>query len=223
MKLYTKKEILPLILIFFISLLGFYFYPQLPEKIATHWNINNQADGWSSKNFAVFFFPALTLVLYLLLSFIPLLDPLKKNIETFATPYFWLKTFFVLFFGLMYFLTLFTGLGHQVNVGRFVILGIAVLFFLIGLILPKVKRNYTIGIRLPWTIHSEAVWDKTHQLGGKIFVGSAVLMALCSFFSGKTAFLVFLTVIFLSLISLALYSYLEFRKIEKDYDSRSRV
>jgi len=206
---------LPWILIIIIFLFGLYLYPQLPAKIATHWNINNQADGWGSKNFAVFFVPLLTLGLYLLLSFIPLIDPLKKNIEAFAHLYFWFKLCFILFFGLLHFLTLYAALGHQINIGRFVILGIAVLFFFIGLFLPKIKRNYTIGIRLPWTIHSETVWDKTHKFGGKVFISLALLMALSSFFSGKIAFVILMAGIILLLFSLAIYSYWEFRKIEK--------
>ncbi len=215
MKLYTKKEILPIILILAIFALGLYFWPFLPERVPTHWNVAGQIDGWSSKNFAVFFFPILIAGLYLLLSFIPLMDPLKTNIELFSHLYFWFKVVFVLFTGTLYFLTLYAGLGYQVNVGRYVTLGIAVLFLFIGLMMPKIKKNYTIGIRLPWTLHSEAVWDKTHRFGGKLFIALAILMAIIAFLPGPRTFGILIGGIILMLVILVWYSYHEWRVIEK--------
>ncbi len=215
MKLYTKKEILPIILILAIFVVGIYFWPQLPERVPSHWNIYGQVDGWMSKNFAVFFFPALMLGLYLLLSFIPLMDPLKTNIELFAGLYFWFKVVFILFMGVLYFLTIYAGLGHQIDIGRYVMIGIAVLFFFLGLTMPKIKKNYTIGIRLPWTLHSEVVWDKTHQFGGKLFIGLAVVMAMVSFFPGPWAFGILIGAMVVMLAALIWYSYHEWRVLEK--------
>jgi uncharacterized membrane protein len=214
MKLYTKKEILPIILILAIFAIGLYFWPFLPERVPTHWNIQGQIDGWSSKNFAVFFFPMLIAGLYLLLSFIPLMDPLKTNIELFGHLYFWFKVVFVLFMGMLYGVTIYAGLGNQVNVGLAVMLGIAVLFLFIGLMMPKIKKNYTIGIRLPWTLHSEAVWDKTHQFGGKLFIALAILMVIIAFLPGPWAFGILIGGIILMLVVLIWYSYHEWRVIE---------
>jgi len=185
MKLYTKKEIIPIILILAIAALGIYFFPQLPDRVPSHWNVYGQIDGWMSKTFFVWFFPALMAALYLLLSFIPLMDPLKTNIELFAHGYFWFKLIFILFLGGLFGLTIYAGLGHQVDIGRFVLLGIAVMFFFLGLLIPEIKRNYTIGIRLPWTLHSEAVWEKTHKFGGKLFVALAILFAVVAWLPGQ--------------------------------------
>jgi uncharacterized membrane protein len=143
------------------------------------------------------------------------MDPLKANIELFSHLYFWFKVVFVLFMASLYILTIYAGLGHQVDVGRYVILGIAVLFFFIGLMMPKIKKNYTIGIRLPWTLHSEAVWDKTHQFGGKLFIALAILMAIIYFFPGPWAFGILIGAIILLLAVLVWYSYHEWRVIEK--------
>jgi uncharacterized membrane protein len=209
MKLYNiKKELFLIILILAIFAVGYYFYPQLPERVPTHW-------GWSSKTFAVFFFPGLLLFIYGLLSALPLLDPLKKNIELFSGLYFWFKAVFILFMGSLYGMTLYAGLGHTVDVGRWVILGIAILFFFLGLMLPKIKKNYTIGIRLPWTLHSEIVWDKTHKAGGKLFIILALLMAIISFFPGALAFYILIGGIILMLLTLMGYSYWQWRLIEQ--------
>jgi len=216
MKLYDKKEILPIVLILVILAIGWYFYPQLPDLVPSHWNVYGEIDGWMSKTFAVYFFPGLILFLYLLLSVVPLMDPLKVNIELFAHLYFWFKVVFVLFMGALYLMTIYAGLGNYVDVGRYVMWGVAALFLLLGLMMPKIKKNYTIGIRLPWTLHSEAVWNKTHQFGGKLFIALATLMAVVSFIKGVYAFWILIGGILVMLVALTGYSYWQWRCLEKD-------
>ncbi|MDD2753397.1 MAG: SdpI family protein [Candidatus Portnoybacteria bacterium] len=214
MKLYDKKEILPIVLILIVAAIGFYLYPQLPDLVPSHWGINGEINGWMSSAFAVYFFPGLILFLYLLLSFVPLMDPLKANIEMFSHSYFWFKVVLVLFLSLLYLITLYTGLGYDVNVQLFVMIGIAVLFAMIGYIMPQIKKNYTIGIRLPWTLHSEAVWTKTHKFGGRLFIVFAVVAAVASFLPSAWAFGILIAGIFLLLAVLVAYSYMEYRKIK---------
>jgi len=214
MKLYGKKEVLPIVLIIIIAAIGAYAYPQLPDLVPSHWGINGEINGWMDKTFAVFFLPILIAGLYLLLSFLPLMDPLKKNIELFSHLYFWFKVAFVAFMGSLFLMTLYAGLGYEINVGRYVMWGIAFLFFFIGLMTPQIKKNYTIGIRLPWTLHSEIVWDKTHKFGGRLFIALSVLILLASFLSGVYAFTILIGGIFLMLVILIAYSYMEYRRIE---------
>ena len=215
MKLYTQKEILPILIILASLATGIYFLPSLPSQVPSHWNVYGQIDGWVSKNFVVFFFPVLTLAIYLLMSFVPLMDPRKKNIEKFADIYFGFKLVLVLFLTGLYSLTLWAGLGHEINVGRWVIWGIAIMFLYLGWMMPKLEHNYSIGIRLPWTLHSEAVWKKTHQFGGKLFIALAVLLAVLGVWPGGFAFWTLIIEIFLMLAVLVLYSYCEYRKISK--------
>ncbi|MBU3901355.1 SdpI family protein [Patescibacteria group bacterium] len=215
MKLYDKKEILPIVLIIVISAIGAYLYPQLPELVPSHWGINGEVNGWMSRSFAVFFFPGLTLVLYSLMSFLPLMDPHRSNIESFANWYFWFKVAFVVFMGSLYLMTLYAGLGWEVNVGRYVTLGIAALFAFLGLALPKMKKNYMIGIRLPWTLHSETVWNRTHKFGGRLFLALAVIVAIASFLPGAWTFGILMVGIFLLLAILVWYSYAQYKKLEQ--------
>ncbi len=116
---------------------------------------------------------------------------------------------------MLYFLTIYAGLGHALDIGRFILPGVAIVFFFLGLMMPKIKKNYTIGIRLPWTLHSEIVWDKTHQLGGKLFIVLAVAIALGSFLPVPYPFWVLLGGIFLMLAILIWYSYHEWRVVER--------
>jgi uncharacterized membrane protein len=92
-------------------------------------------------------------------------------------------------------------------------LGIAVLFALIGVALPKMRKNYMIGIRLPWTLHSEVVWRKTHEFGGKLFLALALVAAIAAFLPGAWAFWLLLGGIIMLLIILVWYSYREYKKL----------
>lgn len=91
MKIISKKEILPIALIIVAFIVGLLLYPDLPERMPSHWNAQGEVDAWSSKNFSVFFFPGLTLGFYLLMTFIPLIDPLRKNYARFRMTYFWFR------------------------------------------------------------------------------------------------------------------------------------
>ena len=98
MKMFTKKEILPIALIVFAVLISLLSYSDLPELVPSHWNAQGQVDGWSSRDFTVFFFPGLAIGIYVLMILLPFIDPLRRNYPKFAWPYFWFRTVLVLFF-----------------------------------------------------------------------------------------------------------------------------
>lgn len=208
----TKKEILPITLIIISLIIGIFLYPQLPEKVPSHWNVEGEVDAWSSKNFAVFFFPALTLGLYFLMTFIPLIDPLRKNYPKFALPYFWFRLLFVLFFISLYLYTLGAAFGTRINIKYFMVPLLSIFLILLGVFLPKIKKNYFVGIRTPWTIHSEETWEKTHKFGAKIFIGAGIAVLLTLILPGYT-FWIFIIIILSAALIPAVYSYFVFRRI----------
>jgi len=213
MKVFSKKEILPVALIVVAFIVGLLLYPDLPETMPSHWNAQGEVDAWSSKNFSVFFFPGLTLGIYLLMTFIPLIDPLRKNYIKFRMVYFWFRTIFVVFFISLYFYTLWVGLGSELNINYFILPAMSALFILIGMFLPKIRKNYFVGIKTPWTIHSEEVWNKTHQFSGKLFV-IAGMIALASIFFPKYSFLIFMAAILSATVLSIASSYFIFRKVK---------
>jgi len=215
MKLYSKKEILPIVLILITLAVGLYFYPQLPDRVPSHWDINGQINGYMSKTFAAFFFPGMFLFVYILMSVLPLMDPQKTNIELFKNSYFWFKVVLLAFLIELYFLTIYAALGNEVNIGCFVSWGIGILFLFMGWMMPKIKKNYTIGIRFPWTLHSEVVWDKTHKFGGQLFMALGLLLLIASFLPDVFTFWILMIGIFSVLIVLMGYSYFEYRKLAK--------
>jgi len=212
-KIITKKEIIPIFLILsmFAVALGFYFSPCLPDKLPTHWNSSGEIDGYGSKNFVLFFFPLLTLGMYLLMTLLPLIDPLRENYKKFQTSYFFIKTTLVIFFSALYYYTFLSALGYVSNINLFIIPFMSLFFIVLGLCLPKIKRNFFVGIRTPWTLKDDKVWEKTHQLGGKTFVIAGVLSFFSVFLS--FAFPVFLVLILLAAFIPFFYSYFLYRRM----------
>jgi len=212
MKIFTKKEIIPIILIIVAFIVGLQLYSQLPNQVPSHWNAQGEVDAWSGKGFAVLFAPILALAIYLLMTFIPLIDPLKKRYKDFAVYYFWLKVLLVVFLLALYGFTLAIGMGFKMNILYFILPAMSILYIIIGLFLPKIKKNYFVGIRTPWTLHSEKVWDKTHKTAGKFFIVAGII-ALLGLFIQKYAFGIFIITILAAALGSVVYSYLVFRKI----------
>ncbi|MFH1188171.1 MAG: DUF1648 domain-containing protein [bacterium] len=170
-KLITKKEFIPSAILLAVIIVGALVYPSLPAKVPSHWNVNGEIDGYMGKTFAVYFFPGLILAIYLLMTFLPFIDPLRKNIEKSAKAYFYLKVLLVSFFSLLYVYTImaaFSGEIFPINLFMFLTLGLLIVGM--GFLMPNFKKNYFIGIRTPWTLESEEVWDKTHQRAKKFYV-----------------------------------------------------
>ncbi|MFQ5405808.1 MAG: SdpI family protein [Candidatus Micrarchaeia archaeon] len=207
----NKKELLAIALILSSFALTAFFYDSLPQRIAIHWNAQGVADGSGDKNFAAFITPVAALFAFLIFQAIPLLDPLKKNIEKFKGVFDEFKVVLVAFLLLVHLGTLAFNLGGAFDFKFIVIPGIAGLFFFTGRLMEKAKRNWFIGIRTPWTLSSDKVWDKTHKVAAKAFKTASVL-SLLSLFAGKNA--VFFAIIPITLAALVpfVYSYFEYQK-----------
>jgi uncharacterized membrane protein len=161
---------------------AFLVYPSIQYPAVSHWDINGVPNGFVMPFWAVAFGP-LTLVFLLLLWWvIPKIDPHKKNIESFRQVYdiFWIIISLFIFY--VYALTLYWNTGNTFNITKAINPVFALLFITIGFILPRTKRNWFMGIRTPWTLASDSVWKKTHDLGGKLFIASGVIMLLGFFF-----------------------------------------
>lgn len=148
---------------------GLAFYSSVPEMMASHWDMAGNVDGYISKPWGIFLFPAIFVVIFLVFFIIPRIDPRREHIEHFRK-YFdrFIIGFGVLFY-YIYLLTLIWNIGDRFNFFDLLIIPLAALFYFIGMLLPHTKSNFTIGIRTPWTISSETVWKKTHEVGGQAF------------------------------------------------------
>lgn len=208
----TKNAtIIVAILILGATLLGVALWPSLPERMASHWNVNNQVDGYMSRYWVVFMLPLMSIGLYLLFLLIPLIDPLKENIAVFRGTF---NTFIVLlvaFLDYIYLLTLVYNLGHTFNMGTAMLPALGIFLYFAGVMIGKAKRNWFIGIRTPWTLSNDKVWAETHRLGAILFKASAVFTVAGVFF-GSYAFWFVIVPLLGSSLFLVVYSYVLFQR-----------
>lgn len=199
-----------LILIMVISSLV--VYSRLPEQVPIHWNIEGEADSYAGRFQGAFMAPLLSLGLLFLLIFLPLIDPRKDNYPKFASSYRAIKTILIIFFTGIHYITLAAALGYQLDIGKFVTFFVAVLFIVMGNYMPKVRYNYFLGIRVPWTLASERVWKKTHRFGGKLFVIAGIIILLSVFLSALIRFWLVMICTMGTAIASTIYSYLIYRQ-----------
>jgi uncharacterized membrane protein len=192
--------------------LPLYFYQDMPQLIATHWDINGNVNGHMPKLEGLFFVPVLLLVLVGVFLLIPKIDPLKKNIEKFRKYYDGFIFVLVLFMFYVHVLTLLLNLDYNIDLIRFMIPAFSVLLFYLGVMMQNAKQNWFIGIRTPWTLSNEHVWDSTHRMAGKAYKIAAVI-SLAGVLSGRYALYFFIApMVAVSLYSVV-YSYLEWKKV----------
>lgn len=206
-----KGELTALLVIVVSFLLGLYFYPILPDQIASHWNTVGEVDGYMPKFWGAFLMPIISVVLFIVFLVVPKIDPRRANIEKFRNYFDGFIAAIFLFFLYLYVLTLIWNLGYEFNMVQFIVPAIAILFYVIGIVISKAESNWTIGIRTPWTLSSETVWQKTHILGGKLFRGAAIVSFLGIFFPSIAFWILMISIFFAAGYSV-LYSYLVYRK-----------
>jgi len=213
----TKNTlIISIILIAIAIIAGAVLWNQLPDQMASHWDINDQVNGTMPKFWGVFLMPLITLGMLVLFLVIPSIDPLKANIAKFRESF---NLFIVLIIAFMLYihgLTLAWSLGYQdFNMSTAMLPFMGVLFIATGYMLRKAKRNFFIGIRTPWTLSSDSVWDKTHQLGSILFMVSGAFAIIGGLFGGMTAFWLMFVPLIGSTIFLVIYSYVLYRNETK--------
>lgn len=205
--------IIVLLMVIAATVVGILLWNRLPDPMASHWGPNDEVNGYVSKFWGVFLMPLITLGMFVLFLIIPSIDPLKANIAQFRDVFNLFVVLIVVFMVYIYFLTLRWNLGYtNFGMSKAMLPAMGILFFFVGYMLRKAKRNFFIGIRTPWTLSSDKVWDETHRLGSVLFMISGALAFLGSFFGGMTAFwFVFAPLIASTLVTLV-YSYLLYQK-----------
>ena len=210
-----KEESVSLVCIAMMFVLGLVLKPYLPEMLPNHWNIYGQVNGYIHKSYGVFFMPFVTLGVYLLLLALPKLDPRAENYIKFSNVYQRLKLMFVLFFVLLYFATLSFAMGWIKDITKIMILLISFIFMLLGNYFGKIRQNYFVGIKVPWTLADEEVWNKTHRFGGRLWVLSGLLGVIGIIIPAPYSVVPLFSAIFLSTIITIIYSYLIYKTKEK--------
>jgi LPXTG-motif cell wall-anchored protein len=209
-------SIIVLILIAAATIAGLAFWNQFPDPMASHWNVNDQVDGYMPKFWGVFMMPLINLGLFLVFLVIPLIDPLKANIAKFRGVFNVFIAFIIGYMTYVHALTLLWNLGYTgFGIGNAMLPAIGLLFIVVGFLIRKSKRNWFIGIRTPWTLSSDRVWDETHRIGGILFMISGVVAVVGGFFGGMVAFWSLLIPVLVSVLFLVIYSFLLYQRETK--------
>ncbi|MDD4859948.1 MAG: SdpI family protein [Dehalococcoidales bacterium] len=211
---FSKSEIIVFGIVAASFVVGILFYPQMPERMASHWDAQGNVNGYMSRFWGLFFTPILTLGLALLLILLPRIDPLKENIKAFRKSYDGFLVVIFLFMLYLYLLTIVWNLGKTFNFTQLLTPAFGILIYYCGVLLEKAKRNWFIGIRTPWTLSSDRVWEKTHNLGGKLFKLAGIIAMLGVVFPGYAFLLLIAPVIAVAIFSLA-YSFIEYQKEQR--------
>jgi uncharacterized membrane protein len=205
--------IIVLLMILGATVAGLLLWNQLPDPMASHWNINDQVDGYMSRFWGVFMVPLITLGMFLLFLLIPSIDPLRANIAQFRGAFNLFIVFIVTFMVYLYGLTLAWNLGYtDFRMSGAMLPAIGLLFIFIGFMMRQAKRNFFIGIRTPWTLSSDMVWDETHRLGAVLFMISGALAFVGGLFGGTTAFWMMFAPLMGSTLFLLVYSYVLYQR-----------
>ena len=208
----NKLTTLFILLLIIISFgLGLYFYPQLPDTVASHWNSQGMVDGYMSKFWGTFLMPIILIFMYGIYLIIPKIDPLKKNIENFRKQYNTLIALISVFLFYIFILTIAWNIGKEFNMNTFILPAMGAFFYYIGHILKYAKRNWFVGIRTPWTLSSDFVWDKTHKIGGLLFKIIGIITLLEIFIPAYGFYLTIVPIIG-SVIFLFVFSYILYQK-----------
>lgn len=191
---------------------GVKLYDLLPDQIATHFNIDGQADSYMNKAIVVYGLPVLMAAVNLIANLVIAADPKKQNMNPA------LRGFALLLIPIISVagsgIILGNALGKDMPSNSILMIVFGVLFLFIGNYLPKTKQSYTVGIRLPWTLASEENWNKTHRLGGFMFVIAGIISLLLGIFRIQSV-IPFMIVIFTATLIPSIYSYIIYKKEQK--------
>ncbi|MFA6306542.1 MAG: SdpI family protein [Patescibacteria group bacterium] len=210
-----KTEFIPLLLIILALASSVYFYNNLPERVAIHWNFAGEVDGYGSGQTQAVVFPSMIIGMYVLFLLIPYLDPKKERYEQFSKIYHIFKSLIIALIVVIYFVVGLNGLGYNLPVGVITPGLIGLLFIVIGNYMAKIKRNWFMGIRTPWTMSSEEVWNKTHRFGGKMFILAGLLMIAEIFLPVSWKLPIFIIMMVILLAGTVGYSYLVYLQEKK--------
>jgi uncharacterized membrane protein len=172
-----RKVIPGLLVLAAATVFSVWAYPQLPAQVATHFDIQGEPNGWSSRLVASILVPGLGLVLAAVFTVLPKIDPRRANYALFGETYWTIVNAVLVLLAGIHIFVLGKALGWSVDMSRVAALGVGGLFVLLGNLMTRIRPNWFMGIRTPWTLSSDTVWRKTHRFGGIAFVIAGLCIA----------------------------------------------
>lgn len=188
-----------------------FFYSDLPDLVPKQWGVDGRINSYMGKEW-LFLLTSLPLILLVLFNIIPKVDPRNDNYQRHASSYRVIVIVISLFLLLMSMMTLAFSLGMAINVQMTVTSGVGILFIILGNLMPRFRHNYTVGIRVPWTLASENVWRETHRVGGILFMLLGVIFIISGFLPGMAAMITALSGLVITLTISFVYPWKLYQK-----------
>ena len=220
MKIHWKEEAPSLAMLIGMFILAAVTWSTAPDRIPIHWTLSGEPDGFADKFGGLIGLPLVTVGVYLALLFLPRIDPRRANYDAFRTPYAMIRTTII---GLLLAMDAFIHLwirGQKIGTSLFMPVMAGTVMMLLGNYLPKLKSNWFVGIRTPWTLSSEQSWRKTHRLAGWLFVASGAAVIVASILNPEKSRVVLFGTLMPTVVSTVAYSYFAWRN---DPDKTSRA
>lgn len=211
-----KTEILPWLIILATAGLAVYFYQNFPDQVVTHWNITGEPDDWGGKTGVALGLAAIIPGVYLLFNVLPYLDPKRDRYTEFRSVYFVFRNLFVGLFFLVYVASGLANLGYGINIKFVIPFLIGTMFLFMGNYMAKLKPNWFIGIRTPWTLSSENVWNRTHRFGGWMFVLFGIILMATPLLPDTLSIGLFVAGVFAAIVGTIGYSYIAYRQEKRN-------
>jgi uncharacterized membrane protein len=199
--------------------LAAWLYPSLPQRVPTHWNIEGKVDGWGDKSWATFLVPAMMIAFLVLFAFLPALSPKHFEVDSFRSTYLYILVLLTaLFFYMNGVILLATWQEVRegpkfMDIGRALIGGMFLFFALLGNVMGKVRKNFYIGIRVPWTLASDRVWNDTHRLAAWVMVSVGVIGFLLVIAGASP--IVAIGLLIGSMLIPVVYSFIHYKSLER--------
>ena len=211
-----KKDWFIILAILIMVGVGIYTYPNLPDMVPSHWNIKGEIDDYLPKLTHSILFPAMTLGLYLLFLALPYIEPRRKHFLESWGFYQIIKNLIVGFMLVLFVTTSWSAAASQpLEINMIVPISVGVLFIIIGNYMSQIKSNFFMGIRTPWTLSSDTVWQKTHRLGGVTFVIAGLSFLASPLFADPLNFVIPMSATLAAALIPVVYSYILFVQEQK--------
>jgi uncharacterized membrane protein len=211
MKLSWRFELPQWIVMAAMFVVAAWAWQWLPDQIPVHWGLNDQVDRYGGKFEGLLGIPLSAVGVYVLMLVLPLFDPGRLNYRNFAKAYNIIRTVIVCFLAATYAVIVLKAFGYAFSVTTVVCMMIGVLFIVLGNFLGKIRPNWFIGIRTPWTLSSKLSWDKTHRLGSWLFMLMGAMFFPMAVFQTTWALIALIVVDVICLAWMFVYSYIIYR------------
>lgn len=215
-KISWKTEILPILMLAAGVGLAGYFYNHFPEMVASHWNFRGEIDSYANKTQGAWAIPVILIALYGMFWGLPLIDPKRERYADFARAYLIMRDMILGLLLFVYTIAGLSNLGFPVKVGNITAFAVGLLMIVLGNYMGKLKKNWFVGIKTPWTLSSDNVWNRTHRAGGWFFVVFGIIIILVPYLPETIGMIMFTGGAIMVTAGSMGYSYWVYRQEQKD-------